>query len=144
MNEYRVQDVMTRLVISVPENSPLKDVIGLLHEKETSCVVIVEDARPIGIVTERDMVRILADMLDDVVWDDLSIHYFMTTPTITIDQEMLVIDAANLARKHSIRNLPVTDEEGILIGLLTQSNIVSAYYHESMDLVREQNTGLYD
>ena len=81
-------------------------------------------------------VRILADMVDDVVWDDLSIRYFMTTPTITISEEMSVIDAAVLARSHTIRNLPVINGDGELIGVLILGDIINGYYRESIEAAR--------
>lgn len=128
MDEYSVSDVMTIQSSIATGDTSLKSVVKQLHDNKASCVIIVEDDKPIGIITERDIVGVLADMLEDVVWDDLAVRYFMTSPTITIPTDMPLIEAATLSRSKSIRNLPVVNNEGLLQGVLTQSNIVNGYF----------------
>jgi len=96
--------------------------------------MITVDNKPVGIITERDMVTILADMLDDVSWDDAAIENFMTSPIITINEDLTLFEAVDMARMEKIRHLPVVNDADELVGILTQSNIVDGYYQASVDI----------
>jgi CBS domain-containing protein len=124
MNESYVSEVMTENVTTCSPDMSLKEVVKILSSKSLSSLVIVKDEEPIGIITERDMVSMLADMLNDVIWDNLSIDHFMTSPTYTIRGEVPLTEAVVFATEKNIRNLPVVDNNGKLIGMLTQTEMV--------------------
>ena len=71
------------------------------------------------------MVSILADMMNDDVWDKISIDHFMTSPTYTIRSDASIDEAVIFAIDKNIRHLPVVDNDNKLIGLLTQTDIVN-------------------
>lgn len=125
MREIYVFEVMAENVITCPPETPLKDVVRILSRDRLSSLVITVNEEPIGIITERDMVSILADMLNDVVWDQLSIDNFMTSPTYTIRGDVALYEAVELSRDKDIRHLPVVNEFNKLIGLLTQTDMVN-------------------
>jgi CBS domain-containing protein len=124
MNESNVSEVMTKDVTTCSPDTSLKDVVKILSSKSLSSIVIIKDEEPIGIITERDMVSMLADMLNDVVWDDLTIDHFMTSPTYTIRGDVPLTEAVVFATEKNIRNLPVVDKNDKLIGMLTQTEMV--------------------
>ncbi len=125
MKEVYVFEVMTENVTTCALDTPLKDVVKILSSNRLSCLVIIDNDVPVGIITERDMVSILADMLNDVVWDNLSIDHFMTSPTYTISSEVALHEAVEFTKEKNIRHLPVVNENNKLIGLLTQTNLVN-------------------
>jgi CBS domain-containing protein len=125
MKEIYVFEVMTENVTTCSPDTALKDVVKVLSSNRISSLVITENDEPTGIITERDMVSILADMLNDVVWDDLSIDHFMTSPTYTIRSEIAMHEAVELSKDKHIRHLPVVNEHNKLIGLLTQTDMVN-------------------
>ncbi len=125
MKEIYVFEVMTENVTTCPKETSLKEVVKILSSNRLSSLVITENDEPIGIITERDMVSILADMLNDVVWDDLSIDHFMTSPTYTIPSETALHEAVELSKEKNIRHLPVVNENNKLVGLLTQTDMVN-------------------
>ncbi len=124
MNESNVMDVMTEDFTTCSPDTALKEVVRILSSKSLSSLIIIKDDEPIGIITERDMVSMLADMLNDVVWDNLSIDHFMTSPTYTIRSEVALTEAVVFASEKNIRNLPVVDKNNKLVGLLTQTEMV--------------------
>ncbi len=54
------------------------------------------------------------------------VHYYMTPTPLTITSKMAVEEAYNLLRKHSFRHLPVVDEAGVLLGMVTDRDLRSA------------------
>jgi len=134
MHEFNVKDLMTTDVLTCSRSTSLRDVVHMLHDRRFSCLMITVDNKPAGIITERDMVTILADMLDDVSWDDAAIENFMTSPIITINEDLTLFEAVDMARMEKIRHLPVVNDADELVGILTQSNIVDGYYQASVDI----------
>ena len=88
----------------------------------TSCVLIVEDRRLLGILTDRDIVRSIARHQD---LPDLIIRDVMTQPVITLDEDEFtdLAVAIDLLCQHRIRYLPLLDRQGYLLGLLTRESL---------------------
>jgi len=124
MKEIYVFEVMTENVTTCSPDTALKEVVKILSSNRLSSLVITDNDEPVGIITERDMVAIMADMLNDVVWDNLPIDHFMTRPTYTIRSELALHEAVELSKDKDIRHLPVVNEKNKLIGLLTQTDMV--------------------
>ena len=93
----------------------------------SSCVLVVEAERVIGILTERDIVRALA--LPEKI-ADLVIRDVMTHPAIALKQEEFtdLSVAIDLLCQHQIRHLPLLDRQGKLIGLLTRESLQQRCY----------------
>jgi CBS domain-containing protein len=124
MDEVYVSEVMSKDVTACSPETAIKDVINILSRNRRSSLVIIENNEPVGIITERDLVAIMEDMLNDVVCDHLSINHFMTSPTITIDSHMTLKEAVKISINKNIRHLPVVNENNKLVGLLTQPNML--------------------
>ena len=124
MEEIYVTEVMTKNVTACSPDTAIKDVINILSRNRRSSLVIIENDEPVGIITERDLVAIMEDMLNDVVCDHLSINHFMTSPTITIRSWITLREAVKISINKNIRHLPVVNENNKLIGLLTQPNML--------------------
>ena len=99
-----------------------------MSEENQSCILVVEQGKVIGIVTERDLVkRVLAEGFpaSKVLTKDV-----MTSPVITVEPSATVENAARIMSQYGIRRLPVV-KDGALLGLLTSDQI-------AMDLAREK------
>ena len=90
-----------------------------------SCVLVVEDNRPIGIFTERDIVKLTTVAACAV---GLTIADVMTRSPITLKQSEShdIFTAMFTLRQHSIRHLPVVDEDSRLLGIITREAIHEA------------------
>jgi PAS domain S-box-containing protein len=94
-----------------------------LHvQVRSSCVSIVEDGQLLGILTERDIVRLSAEQRD---LDNLAIRDVMTENVITLRAADFtdIFVAVNLLGQHRIRHLPVVDDFNCLVGLLTHESL---------------------
>jgi two-component system, cell cycle sensor histidine kinase and response regulator CckA len=87
-----------------------------------SCALVMENGVLLGLLTERDIVRFLADGRDLA---NLTIADVMTRSVITLvpDDTQTVLTALNLLQQHQIRHLPVLDQHGKLLGLITPQSI---------------------
>ena len=87
-----------------------------------SCVLIVENNRPVGIFTQQDVVEISAQRPN---LEDLALREVMTHPVITLQESKFtdLFFTLNLLQHHRIRHLPLVDEENQLVGLLTYESL---------------------
>jgi len=103
-----------------PENNNQQ----VLREARGSCVLVVDQDRPIGIVTERDVVRLLAEQ---TCLDQLTVSQIMIQPLVTLQtktcEDLDVMAAITLLHKHGIRHLPVLDADRRLVGLMTHESL---------------------
>ncbi|KUO80165.1 MAG: CBS domain-containing protein [Pyrobaculum sp.] len=117
----RVSDIMVKDVVTAKENDKIRDVAIRMYEKKIGSVVVVDDeGKPIGIVTERDLVYVVARALapDTPVW------MVMTEDPIVINENALVTEAMEKMRVQNIRHLPVVNAEGKLVGMISFRDIV--------------------
>lgn len=111
-------------VITFPPTAKVIDAVKALTEKNYGASVIIDSNRkPIGIVTERDfMKRVLAKGLDP---ESTSLSDIMTSDLKLASSEDLVIDWLRLMSNERFRHVPVVDDNGILINLMSQGDFVS-------------------
>ena len=95
---------------------------NLQVEARSSCVLVVENNQPIGIFTERDVVR-FSSQTGNLA--DLTMGEVMTHPVVTLRESEFtdIFFAINLLQHHHIRHLPVVDEQNQLVGLLTHESL---------------------
>lgn len=146
----RVNEVMSTHVVTASPNKQLLDVIKLMATHRVSCVVVVEanapaaDPTPIGIVTERDIVKLQAQNLDLSV---LVVEDVMSTPLRCVAPHDSLWAVQQQMRTMRVRRLVVAGE-GALRGIVTQTSILSALdpaemYH-TIQALREELERLQD
>ncbi|MDD1416001.1 GAF domain-containing protein, partial [Dolichospermum sp. ST_con] len=91
-------------------------------EARSSCVLVVENNQPVGIFTERDVVRLSAQKRDLA---NLAIGDVMNHPVVTLRESQFtdLFFAINLLQHHHIRHLPVVDDQNQLVGMLTHESL---------------------
>ncbi len=139
MEEIYVSEVMTKNVTACSPDTAIKDVIKILSRNSISSLIITENDEPVGIITERDLVAIMEEMLNDINRDHLPIVHFMTSPTLTILSHITLREAVRFAIDKNIRHLPVVDRNNKLIGLLTQTNMVRSLSYIAFTLSRKSS-----
>jgi CBS domain-containing membrane protein len=135
-----VRDVMTRNVIRVRDDADIAEVTNLLSENRISGLpVIDEGGRVIGVITEADVLsmagmkkeHVFRDILSHILGEPLPAHAgskrltdVMSSPAITTGPESDIRDVALTMDEKRIKRLPVVDEQGRLIGLISRADIV--------------------
>jgi len=110
--------------------------------EEVGSVIILENSKPTGIVTEEDITcKVVAK---DLKPSTVQVREIMSTPLITVSAEKTVGDAAHMMVKHKVRRLPVIDAKKKVIGivtvrdLLTVSNELNELLEDLIEINREE------
>jgi len=117
----RVSDIMVKDVVTAKKDEKIKDVALKMYEKKVGSVVVVdEEGKPVGIITERDMVYVCARGLSP----DTPAWMIMTENPVTISENALVTEAMEKMRQLDIRHLPVVDSTGKLVGIISFRDVL--------------------
>lgn len=117
----KVEDVMVEDVISVPEKATVRKAAELMNKHEIGCLVVVKKGKPVGIVTETDMVkRVILKTVDS---KKTKVSEIMSQPIVVGNPQMDIDEASKLMRRRKIKKLPVV-KRGHLVGLVTTTDLV--------------------
>jgi len=117
----RVSDIMTRTPIVISPLASVDEVAHIMREKGISSVILVTNGKPIGIVTERDLVhRVMALGKDP---KKLMAADVCTKPVIAVSHYSEVEDAVETMNEHKIRRLVVVDDLDHVTGILTTDDV---------------------
>ncbi len=115
-----VKDIMTKDVVSIDVNNSIFDAAELMSSNQLGCLVVMDGELPVGIVTERDMVRrVVAKKLPL----NVKISEIMSKSLITIDPNTSLKEAARVMSTNKIRRLPVL-KKNKLVGIVVASDFV--------------------
>lgn len=108
-------------VITTLGDISIKEAIKILYKRHVGSIIIVdEDGKCKGIFTDRDAIRVIAN---EIPLSKL-LTEVMTTNLKTVDEHATYAMAKEIMRTHNIRHLPVVDEQGKLIGILSLRRIL--------------------
>ena len=123
----KIKDIMTTELASFKCDTPLSQAIKKMLQAQYSCVVILQDNKPIGILTERDIVKLHAEQLQLGATANPSVSKVMTKEPVCIKENMLLHDALILSENRQFRHLLVVDHNENIKGIVTQTDIRKAY-----------------
>ena len=112
----RIQDVMSKNVVSVPKEMKVAAARERLRNDEIDHLVVVDAERVVGVVAGRDLLR---------ASDDQPLSAVMSRPVATITSEATLRRAAGIMRGRAVGCLPVLDD-GHLVGIVTTSDLLTA------------------
>lgn len=116
----KVEDVMVKEVITIDEDSTVKDAADVMNKFEIGCVIAVRKGKAMGILTERDLLkRVVAEGIDAA---ETKVKDIMTSPLIVAEPSMDLSEAVKLMFKMKIKKLPVVDGKR-LVGLISLTDI---------------------
>jgi CBS domain-containing protein len=116
-----VREVMTESVVTAAPGRTVREIAELMRERNVGSVVLVQDERPVAFVTDRDLaLSVIADGRD--YGDHIADH--ASSPVITAEPGLDVVEAAELMVRHGIRRLVVVDG-GRLTGIVTLDDLAS-------------------
>lgn len=116
----RLIDLYRKRPVTVPAEATLADAAGLMDNEAVGAVVVVDDGRPVGIVTDRDVVlRGVAHRLPP----DARVDAVMSTDVVTLPADADVTEAVAIFEEHPFRRLPLV-EDGRMVGMVTIDDLV--------------------
>lgn len=115
-----VEDFMTKKVVTIESSKTILEAAKLLTEKNVGSLVVVEENKPVGIVTDRDIVtRAVVKGLDI---KKERIERIMSKPLVTVRPETSMLEAIELMDENSVRRIPVVKNNEI-VGIITSSDV---------------------
>ena len=123
-----VSSFMTKDVKTETEDQNIQAVCKIMNENNIGSVIIVENLQgnnPIGIITERDIVRIIGSLKMELLREPL--RQLVSKPLITISANSSIKDALRTMQLNNIRRLPIVEKEGDnnLVGIITEKDVFS-------------------
>jgi CBS domain-containing protein len=116
----KVEDVMVKEVITIDDESTVKEAADIMNKFEIGCLIAVRKGKAMGIITERDLLkRVVADAKDA---KKAKVKNIMTSPLVVVEPEMDLEEAVKLMFQMKIKKLPVVDGKR-LVGLVSLTDI---------------------
>ncbi|GGQ12341.1 MULTISPECIES: CBS domain-containing protein [Streptomyces] len=117
----RVHEVMTRNPVTVERLTSLAEAARVMRDADIGDVLVVEEGRLRGILTDRDLVvRGLAEDRDPA---ETTVQAICSTEPLTVGPDDHVDEAVDLMRRHALRRLPVQTGSGELVGIVTLGDL---------------------
>jgi len=118
-----LRPIMSKELTSLPPHASVLDGAKFMHEMGVGCVVVTgDDDKPLGIVTDRDiMSKVIIDEKDPKT---VKLKDIMTSPAVSIKEDKHVFDVTKLMSVHGVRRFPVVDSEGKLIGVIALDDLL--------------------
>jgi diguanylate cyclase (GGDEF)-like protein len=137
-----VKDFMTRDVQSIDAMAPVTEVVSTMLTHQISCLVVCHDGKPIGMISERDIVKVAKHLMDGQSLPQ-AISGIMSCPLITVQATSPLDDAGKILSSKGIRRIAVTDDDNHLVGILTQTDLLRGYLgHVEFKAFHDELTGL--
>jgi CBS domain-containing protein len=117
-----VRDVMSKEVKVVRPDTSVKEVVATMNKFNIGSIVVVQGDRPVGIITERDILRRLVEPC--LAPETLTARQIMTSPVFTISETADIEETAKFMARKGVKKLPVMNN-GKLVGMITYTDIVA-------------------
>ena len=118
-----VRDLMTPGVVSVDPSTTIQKVAKLMETEKIGSVVVIDDDKPVGIITERDFA---VKMASDAYNSETKVSVIMSSPVIHVSPNQSVVDVIDHMSKKNIRRIPVV-ENGKVVGIITGTNFLRLF-----------------
>ncbi|MEU7059141.1 CBS domain-containing protein [Streptomyces sp. NPDC046197] len=155
MHHRTVDELMTRGVVRARPDTPFKELVRLLEENDVTAVPVVDELdRPMGVVSEADLLRKSADQADPSgrisvphleAWERAKAEgsraeELMSAPAVCARPEWTVVEAARLMETQHVKRLPVVDEADRLLGIVSRGDLLRVFLRRD-EAIREEITG---
>jgi CBS domain-containing protein len=111
---------MTEGVVSAGQDTSLGEIAALMRDRNVGSVVLLDGERPVGMITDRDvMIAVAADGADK----SRAVKPYAAQPLITGETQMDIEEAAAHMVQHRVRRLPILDGDGALAGIVTLDDL---------------------
>jgi len=122
MESVTIRDVMTREYVGVSESDTVLGAVRLMREEESGSVVVLRGSDPVGMLTEWDVLGLVADEADPA---ETTVASVMSEPVLTVAADEGLRTATGKMSRERVRRLVVTDG-GEVVGLLSERDVIAA------------------
>jgi len=140
MDTYRLSDLlkMKKRNRWINQEMITQEVFEVMEHHNHDAAIVIELQRPIGIVTTKDVLRLLKRKVDL----SLPIRYYMTTPVETVPQSCTLNEALQFMKDKHFKRIITVDNEGRMVGSITQKELISIAYTRWVKMIQEYQNEL--
>jgi len=132
--DIRVGDVMTKGVVTLKASDSAAQAAKLMKKNNVGSVIVLEEGKAVGISTERDIAfKVVAEGKDA---KKVKARSIMGAPLKVVKASEVLNEAALLLKAHRIKRLPVVNDEGKLVGIITEDDFLRIY-PGYLDIIKE-------
>jgi CBS domain-containing protein len=150
-----VKDVMSKNVITISPEESVSDAIEKMAKNNISGLIVVEDEKVVGVISESDILKIFKSEFPELKLSSnitlsilsliksgvkiireikkigkLKVKDLMSKKVFSVKPEDTILEAARIMSKKDVRRLPVIDENGKLVGIISRTDILRALIKE--------------
>jgi CBS domain-containing protein len=140
-----VRDLLARknaFVVSLPPTATVLEAATLMNTRGIGAMLVCDNNRPVGIFTERDVLRRIVAV--ERAPSKVTLGEVMTTGLATCTRDTDIEQCAAIMTERRIRHLPVVDDGGGVIGLVSIGDVVAHRVEEQHDKIEALNRYIYD
>jgi len=126
-----VKDIMVKEIVTVDPTTRIRDAVELMNKNEIGCLVVMKKGKPVGIMTERDVLKKIVCGSKDP--EQTRVSEIMSKPLIVGKVDMDWLEAVKLMLNRNIKKLPILDGER-LVGLVTLTDIARMRVLEGLQI----------
>ncbi len=126
----KVEDIMTKDVISVAKDTPIDEAIDIMRKHNiTGMPVIDDDMTLLGVITEKDVLRLFYTDEDD---KNKTVGFYMTRPAVSYRGDESLRNVCDFMMVNYFRRVPVVSKKGKLIGIISRPDIIDYIIKQRM------------
>ncbi len=126
-----VKDVMVKEIITVNPTTKIRDAVELMNKNQIGCLVVTRKGKPVGIMTERDVLKKIVCRCKNP--EQTRVSEIMSKPLIVGRVDMDWLEAVKLMLDRNIKKLPILDDER-LVGLVTLTDIARMRMLQALEI----------
>jgi len=132
--------ICTKPVVTASAQMTVDQAARAMRSKNVGALVVVNAGRPVGMLTDRDIVvEVVARGMDP---EEVRVGDVMVKKPVTIRQDLGIFDAARAFAKTGVRRLPVVTGSGVLVGVITMDDVVMLLGNEMGHMAGALSAGL--
>ncbi|HTI56967.1 MAG TPA: CBS domain-containing protein [Verrucomicrobiae bacterium] len=132
--------ICTKPVVTASAQMTVDQAARAMRSKNVGALVVVNAGRPVGMLTDRDIVvEVVARGMDP---EEVRVGDVMVKKPVTIRQDLGIFDAARTFAKTGVRRLPVVTASGVLVGVITMDDVVMLLGNEMGHMAGALSAGL--
>ncbi|MCX6077428.1 MAG: diguanylate cyclase [Campylobacterales bacterium] len=135
MENYRLQDFLKlgRRMKWVSKDEKISDLIADMVDSAYDNVIVVDNLKPIGILTTKDVMKLIKAQVDF----NVAVEVHMSKPVDSISKSSSIKEALNFLKSKHYKRVVVVDDDGKLVGIISQKELISLTYSKWAVLMKE-------
>jgi CBS domain-containing protein len=135
-----LKDVINRKLVTVEPDTSISDVAKTMAREDVGCVLVLDNNKPRGLITDRDIVmRCIAKNIDV---DDCTVENVMTESLQTVKETDGIFDCIETMRGAGVRRIPVVNDRNQVVGIISFGDLLAVLSSEFYELTSNTTPSL--